>query len=100
MVAPTSSARGAIPRRDWLIAAAVLAAAAAIYWLSAALLRRANPPLTAYFDQLADAFLHGQLYLAAPPATDDLTLYGGRWYVPFPPLPALLLLPWVAIGGL
>jgi hypothetical protein len=95
-----TNARAAIPRRDWLIAAAVLAGAAAIYWLSAALLGRTRPPVTAYFDQLSDAFLHGRLYLANPLATDDLTQYAGRWYVPFPPLPALLLLPWVAVAGL
>jgi hypothetical protein len=28
-----------------------------------------------------------------------LTLYQGRWYVPFLPLPAWLLLPWVALQG-
>jgi hypothetical protein len=53
----------------------------------------------AYFHNLADAFLHGRVYLVRPPATHDLTFYEGQWYVPFPPLPALLLLPWVAISG-
>lgn len=55
---------------------------------------------TAYFDHLADAFLHGRLYLADPPGVHDLTLHDGRWYVPFPPLGAIMLLPWVAAFGL
>ncbi len=58
----------------------------------------ASSPM-AYFDHLADAMLHGRLYLAVPPATHDLTMFQGKWYVPFPPLPALLMLPWVGIFG-
>ncbi|MEZ4678153.1 MAG: hypothetical protein R2932_28450 [Caldilineaceae bacterium] len=57
-------------------------------------------PDVAYFNNLADAFLHGRLYLVNPPSTDDLTFYAGQWYVPFPPLPALLMVPWVALYGL
>ena len=38
-----------------------------------------------YFHLLADAILHGRLYLIAPPSTFDLTLYHGRWFVPVPP---------------
>jgi hypothetical protein len=53
----------------------------------------------AYFSQLAEAALHGQLYLPNPDGTHDLILYQGRWYVPFPPGPALLLLPFVAVWG-
>lgn len=60
----------------------------------------AQTPDFAYFNYLADAFLHGRLYLTQPPATHDLTLYAGRWYVPFPPTPALLMLPFVALLGL
>jgi hypothetical protein len=58
-----------------------------------------SPPL-AYFDHLAAAFLRGELFLASPPAGYDLTNYAGRWYVPFPPLPALLMLPFVAVLGI
>lgn len=56
-------------------------------------------PKEAYFDLLADAFLKGRLHLEAPRATHDLTQHEGRWYVPFPPLPALLLVPAVAALG-
>jgi hypothetical protein len=47
---------------------------------------------------LADGWLHGHLYLHnVPPDTGDYTLHNGHWYVAFPPLPAVLLLPLVAI---
>ena len=41
-----------------------------------------------YFHELAAAFLHGHTYLTAPASTVDLAYFNGRWYVPFPPLPA------------
>ncbi len=53
-----------------------------------------------YFDHLAEAFLHGRLYLTDPPGISDLTLHDGRWYVAFPPLAAILMMPWVAVVGL
>ncbi len=56
-------------------------------------------PSKAYWPSLADAFLRGQLYLDNPESMHDLTLYQGRWYVPNPPLPALVLLPFVAVLG-
>lgn len=55
-------------------------------------------PAEAYFPDLAAAFLHGRLDLADPGTTHDLTSSGGRWYVPFPPLPALLMLPLVLLA--
>jgi len=57
-------------------------------------------PIKAYWNELANAFLQGRLYLVNPPAIHDLTLYNGQWYVPNPPLPALIVLPLVAIFGL
>ncbi|MCG8407996.1 MAG: hypothetical protein MI923_22590 [Phycisphaerales bacterium] len=55
-------------------------------------------PKLAYYDALARAFLQGRLDLNPPPHTHDLTHHENRWYVPFPPLPALILLPWAATG--
>jgi len=75
------------------------AIALAVYWSTASWFGKTGTPDTAYFNELADAFLHGQLYLAQPPANHDLTHYHDHWYVPFPPLPALLMLPWVALNG-
>jgi hypothetical protein len=51
-----------------------------------------------HFIYLADGWLHGHLYLHnVPPDTEDYTLHNGHWYVAFPPLPAVFLLPLVAI---
>ena len=53
-----------------------------------------------YYNYLADAFLHGQLNLRLIPAeTLDLILYQGKYYLYWPPFPALLVLPLVAIFG-
>ena len=82
------------------LAGLIFAVAFAIYWGTVLLIGDPRTPPVAYFDQLADAFLQGRLYLANPPEVHDLTQFDGRWYVPFPPLPALLLTPWVALAGL
>lgn len=53
-----------------------------------------------YFNYLADAFLHGQLYLRQMPQTDiDLITFQGRTYLYWPPFPALLITPLVALFG-
>lgn len=87
------------PNQSTLVALGVLLVALSLYGLSVQLLGETQSPGQAYFHDLADAFWHGQLYLLDPVSTHDLTPFNGRWYVPFPPLPALLLLPWVAIRG-
>lgn len=92
---PASLLRG---RSAWAVVA-VFAVSALVYWQSAVALGRVASPEDAYFDRLADSFLKGRLDLVAPPSKHDLTQYAGRWYVPFPPLPALLLIPWVAVQG-
>ncbi|MCP4536775.1 MAG: hypothetical protein GY832_06485 [Chloroflexi bacterium] len=57
--------------------------------------------LAPHFVYLAESFLHGRLdLLHVPEPPYDLTLFVGRWYVSFPPLPALLMLPLVAVHGL
>ncbi|ODA68199.1 hypothetical protein A7A08_00016 [Methyloligella halotolerans] len=47
---------------------------------------------------LADAFLHGQLHVNGC-LDEDCALFHGKAYVVFPPLPALLITPFVAIFG-
>ena len=55
---------------------------------------------SAYFNYLADAFLHGQLHLRVqPPSALDLSVFEGRFYLYWPPFPALLLLPFIAAWG-
>ncbi|RYZ09353.1 MAG: hypothetical protein EOO73_03390 [Myxococcales bacterium] len=56
-----------------------------------------------HFALLAEGWLHGRLDLGgAPPSYaggNDFASYGGKWFVVFPPLPGLLLLPIVALRG-
>ena len=54
----------------------------------------------AYFNYLADAFLHGQLHLRLlPDYLHDLSVFNGRYYLYGPPMPAILLMPLVALFG-
>ena len=55
---------------------------------------------TAYFNYLADSFLHGQLHLRLLPSSlHDLSFYDGKHYLYWPPMPAVVLMPFVAIFG-
>src|SRR6185295_4044570 len=50
---------------------------------------------------LAQSFLHGKLALdGRPPSENDWAFYQGHWYVSFPPFPAVVIMPLVAIWGL
>ena len=51
------------------------------------------------FVLLADAFLHGHSWINWPGAYIDALAYNGQHYVIEAPMPAVLLLPWVAIAG-
>lgn len=88
-----SRARWATP----LDAALLGAAAYAVY-------RAANGGGFMYFNyhlHLADAFLHGRLYIANPPSwLTEFAYVDGRPYVYFDPFPAILLLPFAAVWGL
>jgi hypothetical protein len=61
----------------------------------------AEPQALDYFSRLADAFLHGRYWLdEAPSWLNELIPAGdGRWYVAYPPMPAVLALPFVAVFG-
>jgi hypothetical protein len=56
-----------------------------------------------HFALQAEAWLHGRLDLGGDPPDyaqgNDFAHYKGKWYVPFPALPALLILPLVALAG-
>ncbi len=48
----------------------------------------------------AEAFLHGRWNIVAPPRVPDVVLLDGKQYIVYPPFPALLMVPLVAIWGL
>jgi len=54
-----------------------------------------------HFALLADSWRQGRLDLGGPPpaytGNNDFSHVGGKWYVVFPPFPALLLLPVLAV---
>jgi len=54
-----------------------------------------------HYVYLADSLLHGRLTIEGkPPHNNDWARYDGKWFVSFPPLPAVLMMPGVAIQGL
>jgi len=55
----------------------------------------------AHYVYLAQSLLHGQLSLVdgRPPGDNDWSFYEGRWYVSFPPFPAVVIAPLVAVFG-
>jgi hypothetical protein len=55
-------------------------------------------PIPNLFIDQAEAFLHGRFDIITKQG-GDLALFEDRSYVPFPPLPAILLLPYVALFG-
>jgi hypothetical protein len=59
----------------------------------------AQQSIAPHYVYLADALLHGRLDLAQPPSAYDLLVVNGRAYVAGSPMPALLLLPFVAVFG-
>lgn len=54
-----------------------------------------------YFTRLADAFIHGRLYLTEQPSwlSELIPVAPNKYYVVQPPMPALLLVPFVALFG-
>jgi hypothetical protein len=78
----------------------IFVACAAIYVLTLGTRARGvsdNP----HFVYLAQSFLHGKLSLIGnrPPGDNDWASYHGRWYVSFPPFPAVVIAPLVALFG-
>ncbi|MCX6350676.1 MAG: hypothetical protein NTX03_02315 [Bacteroidetes bacterium] len=56
-------------------------------------------PKLNYFRHLADAFLNGRLDIINPPSKTDLVIYHGKYFIYWPPVPALVFVPLVALFG-
>lgn len=56
-----------------------------------------------HYALLANAWIHGRLDLGGPPPAythnNDFAVYGGRTFISFPPFPAVLIAPVVALNG-
>ncbi len=56
--------------------------------------RRSDHP---HFVYLADAYLHGKIHIEKPPPwMDDYVNFDNKWWVTFPPAPAIMMAPGVA----
>jgi hypothetical protein len=63
-------------------------------------LSKGPPPGQNHFVYLAESFLHGRLGLTGSgTALAELIKYHGNYYVVYPPMPAIILLPFVAVWG-
>jgi len=87
--------------RTWAGAAGIFLGTWLLYLASAYFvsMRWNTPRGNVYFPELAAAFLQGRTYLEEAPSSRDLTFFQGHWFVAFPPLASLLMLPQVARGG-
>ena len=89
--------------RTWLLAFGCYSLLLAAYAMVAGPARLTDHTPYNHFALQADAWLHGRLDLGGPPpdyaGSNDFAEYDGKWYVPFPALPALLLVPLVQLAG-
>jgi len=88
-------------RRRW-IALGIYLVTCLVYFLFAdRAVVHAHTPWN-HFALLADSWRQGRLDLGGPPpaytGNNDFSQFGGKWYVVFPPFPALLLLPILAFA--
>lgn len=97
LLSPIVGASARMPDR-WAFLKAT-ASAIALALLAALLLRAAKETgSTNSYALLAEAFLHGRLYVDR--CFDiDCAVFAGRTYIVFPPVPALVTLPFVAVFG-
>lgn len=90
-------------RRRWLLAALIHALAVAGFALAAPSELFEKHTQYNHFALLAEGWLDGRLDLGREPpsyaARNDFAFYGDRWYVVFPPFPAVVLMPWVWLAG-
>jgi hypothetical protein len=91
------------PQRRLVVAALVYVVTTAAFLLCAAPETLSGHTPYNHFALQAEAWLDGRLDLGgAPPAyagMNDFARFEDRWFVPFPPFPALLVLPWVLLSG-
>ena len=118
---PGYAAEVSVWERRWVLPLVIFVLCAGIYCATSAQ-RLLGPSADNHYVHLADAWLQGRLDIGGdPPGTNDWACFDDvdrgpcppgrysfsgpdakryRWYVSFPPLPAVLLLPFVAIFGL
>ncbi len=90
-------------RRRVVLAIGVYVACTAVYFLCAPRQLLTEHSQFNHYALLADAWLHGRLDLGHPPPAytqnNDFAEFQGRYFVSFPPFPAVILLPFVKLAG-
>jgi hypothetical protein len=90
-------------KRRALIACGIYVLTVAVFFAFAARATLTTHTPWNHFALLAEAWLDGRLDLGGPPpaytGNNDFSQYQGKWYVAFPPFPAVLLLPLVKVAG-
>ena len=103
LAAPEKARSGLEARRSLLVALGIYALATALLFATTAPERLAGHTPFNHFALLADAWIHGRLDLGGPPpaytGNNDFASFEGRWFVSFPPFPALLIAPRVWLAG-
>lgn len=96
-LAQVSSRPTLLDRIDWpaRLGIGLTILAATVYWLS----NRMFDATRGDFFYLADAFLHGRVWLDVRLGYQDVIIRDGHVLVPFAPFPAIALMPIVAIVG-
>jgi len=79
----------------WVQAAGIAALVFAIYFAT-----NVGATSNDHYVRLADAVLHGRLYLIDAPGSLELVRHGDKAFVINPPGPLVFALPWVALWGL
>src|SRR5262245_4330243 len=89
-------------KRRLLVAGGIYLAVVAVFFAVIPRYRILEHSPFNHFSLLADAWLHGRLDLGGPPPpyaqNNDFASFKGKWFVAFPPFPALLILPIVWVG--
>jgi hypothetical protein len=85
-------------RREFYISVLVWLLVFGVYALSSGV-RLTRLAGQGHYVSLARSMIEGRLTLAETGDLDDLVDFDSEWYVAFPPLPALLLVPWVALSA-
>ena len=90
-------------QRRWVLALGVYLSCTVVYFLCAPRQLWTEHTQFNHFALLADAWLHGRLDLGHPPPpytqNNDFAEFQGRYYVSFPPFPAVILLPFAKLAG-
>lgn len=105
VAADADDARGAtrepLGRRSWIVAGALFCVAllSLLAFQSSFHIAPFGTSSAPHFVYQADAFLHGRWNISLPATVTDVVVINGKNYIVYPPFPALLLLPFVAIWG-